>query len=155
MSKVTYNADQVQSVFDANPSEDSIIVTSCGNVFHTRHELFAKNHCREAKSEYEILTREQFNSAKKGGKSKTNETPDLISTDWKELKFKEIVEFAKSQGFEPTTTTNKGKPALIEEVEAFIATMEPNAPVADETTEDEEDYSPVGLEDLDSKTAAN
>lgn len=155
MSKITYNADQVQSVFDANPSEDSIIVTSCGNVFHVFHEGFAKNHCREAKSEYEILTREQFNVAKTGGKLKKTATTDLNITDWKELKFKEIVQFAKSKGLEAKTKVNKGTVALIEEVEAYLLTLEPIAPVVEETTDDEEDYSPVGLENLDSKTAAN
>jgi hypothetical protein len=160
MSKIDYNQEQVQSVFDANPTENSIIVTSCGNVFHTHHEAFAKNHCREAKSEYQVLTRDQFNAESNGGKSKTPLKADPSSTDWRELRFKEIVEFAKSKGLEAKTKTNKGTVALIEEVEAFLATLEP---VGDEEIEEDleaedskgSDYTPVGSENLDSENKVN
>lgn len=121
MSKVKYDADQVQSVFDANPSIASLIITSCGNVFLKKHEHFAKSHCREAKTEYAELTREQFNNENKGGKSKASNTTAPTQTDWKLGKFKEIVEFATGLGLEVKTKPNQGVKVLIPEVEELLA----------------------------------
>jgi len=157
MSKIKYNADQVKSVFDANPSENSIIITSDGNVFFVKHKHYAKTHCTEFKAEFQELTREQFNNENKGGKSTTPGSAAPSSTDWKEGKFKDIIEFAKSKGLEATTKSNKGTKALIEEVEAYLVTLES----ADKKPKDEgaegaaeggaegegaegDDYTPVG-----------
>ncbi|MCX8482121.1 MAG: hypothetical protein ORN50_00970 [Crocinitomicaceae bacterium] len=121
MSKVKYDADQVQSVFDANPSITSLIITSCGNVFLKKHESYAKSHCREAKTEYAELTREQFNSENKDGKSKASTLAAPTQTDWKLGKFKEIVEFAKENGLNVQTKPNQGVKVLVPEVEALLA----------------------------------
>jgi len=154
MSKVKYNADQVKSVFDANPSENSIIITSCGNVFLAKHKHYAESHCREAKSELSELTREQFNAENKGGSSKAPSIAAPSATDWKAGKFAEIIEFARSKGFEATTKQNKGTKALIAEVEAHLATLEPAKDPKNETEGGEaaevadgsegSDYTPVG-----------
>lgn len=154
MSKIKYNADQVKSVFDANPSENSIIITSCGNVFLAKHKHYAESHCREAKSELSELTREQFNAENKGGSSKTLSIAAPSATDWKAGKFAEIIEFARSKGFEATTKQNKGTKALIAEVEAHLATLEPAKDPKKETEggegaegadgSEETDYTPVG-----------
>jgi len=152
MSKITYDADQVKSVFAANPKESSIIITSDGNVFLTKHKSYAKNHCNEFKQEFEELTRAEFEAGKKGGNSKTPAASTAPSKDWKDGKFGEIVEFAKSKGLETKTRTNQGKPALIVEVETFLATLEADKNEASkegegsksEPKEGDDDYVPVG-----------
>ena len=148
MGKINYNADQVKSVFENNPTEDSIIITSDGNVFLPKHKSYAKNHCNEFKQEFEELTRAQFEAESTGGKSKTSKEPASGLTAWQEGKFGEIVEFAKSKGLEAKTTKTQGTKKLIIEVETFLATLPPVEKVEDSAAskegEEGADYKVVG-----------
>lgn len=151
MAKIKYDADQVESVFAAHKDEDAIVITSDGNVFLEKHESYAKSHCREFKQTYERLTRTEFEAGEKGGKSKT--LAASVSGDWKVGKFGDIAAFAKSKGLEVKTKQNKGTAALIIEVEAYLATLDPKEELTEDTNPDADksggddsadDYTPVG-----------
>jgi len=130
MSKIKYNAKQVGSVFNANPSHSSVFITSDGNVFYQHSKNAVLNHCRLLKAEYEVLTRAEFekeNSTDKKSKDKNSATTSTATTDgltddnWKTGKFQQIIAFAQSKGLAPTTKPTQGTTKLILEVEALIA----------------------------------
>lgn len=125
MSKIKYDVAHVASVFEVNPKEDRVLITSDGNVFLTAAEGYCKNHCASMKCEYDTLLRADF---EKGGKKEEK--------DWKDGKFGEIVKFAKSKGLEATTKSNEGTKKLIEEVEEFLKTL-PTEDTQEEKTEDQ------------------
>lgn len=154
MSKIKYDKAQVGSVFTNNPKENAIIITSDGNVFLEKHESYAKSHCKEFKQEFETLTRAEFEGGKSADKTPGKSSTPTADKDWRLGKFGEIVEFAKTKGLEAKTRTNQGKPALVAEVEAFLATLTPEADDSkgsDEGAGDGEnpeggDYKVVGAE---------
>lgn len=151
MSKFIFNKEQVASVFEAHPEENTLIIASDGNIFLPRNASFARNHCLTFKLDLAELTREEF-ATKKADKV-------VDTTDWKAGKFMEIVAFAESKGLKAKTKTNKGTPALIHEVEAYLNTLEvptdetPEVEASEVTEGNEsDDYTPVGEGD-ESKTA--
>ncbi len=138
MGKVKYDSNRVIAVF-SDKTVKSVFVTTDGNIFRNKNKSFCLAHCREFKQTYEEITREQFEQSLKGAKGSVKNDADKTtgqhsstpSKDWKDGKWDEIIAFAKSKGLDAKTLKNKGKVALIAEVEAFL-------------NESEDDYTPVG-----------
>ena len=138
MSTITIDRKQIGSTFKHYADQDQLFVSSDGNVFlgTDKGERFCKEHSKRVGAEFAKITRKDFEKGAKevevsvfkrkaegkiiDPKSKKKEA----KSDWKESPWKEMVEFAKSEGLEVTTKMNQGKDTLIEEIETFLAAKE-------------------------------
>lgn len=182
--QINVDLKQVESVFEHHQEEDSLYVTSDGNVFLTsgHGKNFVKDHCSRMNESYAVITRQEFEEALKSGekmtipapgdslsqkvegdvlvdtedtanagteggegsgdntgaseavaegeegsKEDTKGTEALQASDWKDLKWDEMIAFANAKDLHPTTKMNQGKKALIKEIETLLASTEVGA----------------------------
>lgn len=125
--EIKYDKEQLNAVFDQNPTVDSLLITSDGNVFHNdkKSESYCKSHCANIRGEFRELTRSEFEGQKE---KSTTETPKKVkedkNTDWRKGKMDDLIEFAKESGLEVEKKVGQSKADLVLEIEAFIANKE-------------------------------
>lgn len=182
--QINVDLKQVESVFEHYQEEDSLYVTSDGNVFLTsgHGKNFVKDHCSRMNESYAVITRQEVEEALESGETMTIPAPgdslpqkaegDVLietedtpkagsegdegsgddtgapeagaegeagskedtegteaskSSDWKDLKWDEMIAFANAKDLHPTTKMNQGKKALIKEIETLLASTEVGA----------------------------
>lgn len=138
MSKIKFDKEQIESIFNHHTKEGALLIASDGNVFldTPTGKNFCRDHCKRVSATFASLTREAFEAGAtevevKVTKSHTDESGDEGSkkatestSDWRKSKWDDMIAFAKTQGLEVKTAKGQKKDVMIAEIEEFLDSKE-------------------------------